>query len=115
MYALEEIGYVIANDVKPLPDEIKMGEKDHLIFDFTGYITGVIDCRREKIKGHTKIYLKEEGMCHMSTQFGPPYVKGYIRIVFAGEIENMKHEELQQDIVNIKKKIPEILKTEIEF
>ncbi|MHA1298325.1 MAG: hypothetical protein ACTSO9_02660 [Candidatus Helarchaeota archaeon] len=112
---LEEFDYVIINDVKPLPDEIRLKDNEHIIFNFTGYLSASIECKREKLKGHTRIYLKEEGICHFSSQFAPPFVKGNIRLVFAGTVENMSSNELKTDILGLKEKINDILNTEVTF
>ena len=112
---LEELNYIIVNEVKPLPDEIKLNEKEQIIYHYKGYIGASIDTKREKIKGYTKIFCKEEGICYFSSEFDPPYVKGNIRIAFGGIVNNMKHEELQQDILNLKGKIEGALRTDIPF
>ncbi|MFX1449437.1 MAG: hypothetical protein ACFFCM_01260 [Promethearchaeota archaeon] len=112
---LEELDYNIEHDIKPIPTEFDVGEAVIKIFNYLGYLSAFIECKREKTKGYTKIYLKEEGICHYSSKFAPPFVKGNIRIEFAGIVQNMNEEELQKDIEKLNGKIIEFLNKNIPF
>ncbi|MFX1449673.1 MAG: hypothetical protein ACFFCM_02450 [Promethearchaeota archaeon] len=112
---LEKLGYIIEHDIKPLPVEFRIGTNVCVIFNFTGYLSAEIECKKDKIKGFTKIYLKEEGICHYSKEFEPPFVKGNIHLVFAGNVENMSIDELGEDITKLKEKIIEFLQTKLPF
>jgi len=127
---LEELDYIIISNSRPLPLELKIVTDCMLVFNFSGFLSASIDCKREiiaeeskssrrellkraikpnEIKGYTKIYLKEEGICYCSKDFEPPYFKGNIRIAFAGCIKNMSKEELKTDLEKLKSKILEFL------
>ena len=130
---LEELDYIIVSDARPLPLEFEVKSGCMVVFNCSGYLSASIECKREvlkedskhsrreflkkaikpsdTVKGHTKIYVKEEGICYYSKDFEPPYLKGNIRIVFAGSIKQMNKEELMRDIEKLNGKILEFLET----
>ncbi|MFX1452648.1 MAG: hypothetical protein ACFFCM_17555 [Promethearchaeota archaeon] len=112
---LEALDYIIENEATPLPLEFEIEEGKIKIFNFTGYLSALIETKGLKLKGYTKIYVKEEGICYYSKDFGAPFVKGNIRITFAGTNNNMSDEELESDISQLKQKIHEFLSTEIPY
>ncbi|MHA1302056.1 MAG: hypothetical protein ACTSO9_21785 [Candidatus Helarchaeota archaeon] len=112
---LEELDYIIEDDIKPLPTEIKMSNDEFLILNFSGYLSALIECKKEKINGYTKVYLKEEGVCFVDKQYGHPYFNGNIRLIFAGTVKNMDDSELEVDLNKLKTKIINFLNTELPF
>ncbi len=112
---LESIDYIIEDEAVPLPLEFDIEGGKIKIFNYSGYLSAIIECKGIKLKGATNIYVKEEGICYYSKDFEPPFVKGNIHFSFAGSVQNMNKEELKSDIEKLNQKIIEFLKTDVPY
>ena len=102
---IEDFGYKIEKERKPLPEEIIVPDKINKVFNFVGSMKGTINTEKEKIKGFTSIYIVEEGFCTFAYGEEKPTIFSKMKVSLAGDIEKMDINELKNDIESITKQL----------
>jgi len=102
---IEDFGYKIEKERKPLPEEIIVPDKINKVFNFVGSMKGTINAEKEKVKGFTSIYVVEEGFCTFAYGEEKPSVFSKMKVSLAGDIEKMDINELKNDIESITKQL----------
>ena len=98
---IEDFGYKIEKEIKPLPEEIIVPDKINKVFNFVGSMKGTINTEKNKMKGFTSIYIIEEGFSTFAYGAEQPTVFSKMKVSLAGDIENMDINELKNDIESI--------------
>ena len=102
---IEDFGYKIEKERKPLPEEIIVPDKINKVFNFIGSMKGTINAEKDKVKGFTSIYVIEEGFCTFAYGEEKPTVFSKMKVSLAGDIEKMDINEMKNDIESITKQL----------